>query len=211
MDGFILAGGSSTRMGECKAELVLHEVRFIDRAVKAVSGVARQRVVIIGGTSRDSKGIAELAPDLPLLDSNNRCGGPIIGLYTALLAATTDRIAVLACDMPMITKEGFWVLANIEMADYDAVVPIQSDGIAQPLCAIYRRSQCLSSVKELIQQGNCSLQSLLLNMNTRFVAFTEFEHIPGAGQMFLNVNSARDFQAALKAASALAYDDPIAS
>jgi CTP:molybdopterin cytidylyltransferase MocA len=49
MDGFILAGGSSTRIWEYKAKLVLEEVRFIYRAVKAVSGGERQRVVIIGG------------------------------------------------------------------------------------------------------------------------------------------------------------------
>ena len=49
MDGLILAGGSSTRIWEYKAKLVLEEVRFIYRAVKAVSGGERQRVVIIGG------------------------------------------------------------------------------------------------------------------------------------------------------------------
>lgn len=47
MDGFILAGGSSTRIWEYKAKLVLEEVRFIYRTVKAVSGGERQRVVNI--------------------------------------------------------------------------------------------------------------------------------------------------------------------
>ena len=37
MDGFILGGGSSTRIWEYKAKLVLEEVRFIYRSVKAVS------------------------------------------------------------------------------------------------------------------------------------------------------------------------------
>ncbi len=196
MDGFILAGGLSSRMGSTKSEVMLDGVRFIDRAVNALSDVSSGRIHIVGGTSLDTLRRARLVPDTKLSHNDYSLGGPIIGIYTALLAATTNRIAVLACDLPLVTSEVFLKLADARWRNFDAVVPIQHDGFAQPLCAIYQRDRCLTVVENAISRSSCSIMNLLSLLNTNFVEAYEFNNVPYSINTFLNVNTPEEFQSA---------------
>lgn len=200
MQGYILAGGLSSRMGSDKNALTLGNAAFIDRAADAMSVIADGGVFIAGGTVGGSRGLSVIA-DSPPKSVKSR-GGAIIGLFTALTVADSEWVAVLACDLPFVTGEFLNGLADLDRSGFDAVVPVQQDGIPQPLCALYRCETCLPAVLKSIGSKNLSLRSMLRQVRTRFVDLAEINGRDDGEKLFLNVNTPQDYQQALLLAGA---------
>ena len=195
IEGFILAGGKSSRMGTSKSQMTLGGMTFIELAARALSAFAEDNVQIVGGIENDSSGLS-VVPDLVFEVNGERPSGAVVGLCTALSAARTDWIAVIACDLPFITGKFFTRLAAYDRTGFDAIVPIQPNGIAQPLCAIYRRKTCLVAALKSVASDDRSLRSMLKRVRTRFIDFNEFSGIENADRLFLNVNSRDDYRMA---------------
>ncbi len=141
MEGFILAGGQSRRMGRNNAKLLLGGKTLVDRAAITLSVIAGQVYAV--GDLTSSMTELPIIHDEPV-EGNAR--GAIVGLYTALLHAKTGWVAVLACDLPFGTGDLLTrmvaVLPQVADSPYknvDAVFAEQSDGRNQPLCGLYRR------------------------------------------------------------------------
>ncbi|MER3461713.1 MAG: hypothetical protein C4342_01390 [Armatimonadota bacterium] len=103
---------------------------------------------------------------------------------------------MLACDLPFVSGELFKKLASFDRKDFDAVVPVQQDLRAQPLCALYRRASCLPIVETMLAGDDWSLQELLRRVETRFVGFDEISDLPNSGHFFFNVNTPADYKTA---------------
>ena len=195
IEGFILAGGKSSRMGKPKAEMLLGGSSFIDRAAASLSAVADENVFMVGGPIGVTHGLHVFEDIEPPMDRETR-GGAIVGLHTALSVARSDWIALLACDMPFVSGEFLEKLYAIDRTGFDAVVPVQQDGTLQPLCALYRCETCLQAAVEVMKGGDRSMRSLLKKVRTRFVAFDEFAKLENANRLFFNVNSPEDYRTA---------------
>lgn len=191
-EGFIQAGGASRRMGRDKALLQIGGQTLVERAADALSEIAPERIFVVGNFAPDSF-------DFPVLHdvSNKRGRGSIIGLQTALHHAE-DWAAVLACDLPFVTGAVFKRLANLKTPDFDAVVPIQADGKPQPLCALYKRENCLTEIEICLSEADWKLQNFLRRIRTRFVEWNNFADLPNAENLFFNVNTPEDFAAVEK-------------
>ena len=188
-EGFILAGGASSRMGRNKADLKLDGKTFPERAAEALSALEPRRIFLIGNFSSENETrVFEVLPDVFKSDSR----AAIIGLHTALFHAETKWIAVLACDLPFASGELFTRLASFVKPEIDAVVPLQKDQRAQPLCALYRKT-CLPKVEAALASNEWSLKKLLEKFETRFVRFEEICDLPNAENFFFNVNTPADF------------------
>ncbi|MGE3465883.1 MAG: molybdenum cofactor guanylyltransferase [Pyrinomonadaceae bacterium] len=192
LDGFILVGGASSRMGRTKAELQLGGVSFVDRAALALSAVTPAKAVLIGG--RETAGTIS---DAVYRDKDgNERRGSIVGLFTALKNSRAEWSAVLACDMPFVSGSLLSRVASVDRAGFDAIVPVQSDGRSQPLCALYRTAACLPMVRRMLTAGDWALREVLGKLNTRFIAFDEVADLPNADLFFLNVNTPEDLKRA---------------
>jgi molybdopterin-guanine dinucleotide biosynthesis protein A len=188
-EGFILVGGLSRRMGRDKARLEIVGQDFVTRIAAALSGLA-ERVCIVG--SRYGESVWQL-PNVPDLFQQ---WGALGGLHAGLSACQTEWAAVVACDLPFVTKELFERLSKLR-ENCDAVVPIQSDGRQQPLCALYRAEVCRSKAEELILKGERRPLALLEEVKTRFVGPGEWNDLPNADSFFDNINTPEDFLAAI--------------
>ena len=197
IEGFVLAGGKSSRMGEPKAEMQWGGSSFIDRAAASLSAIGGENVFVVGGPIGVAHGLHVFDDILPPMDREAR-GGAIVGLHTALSVARSDWIALLACDMPFVSREFLEKLYAIDRNGFDAVVPVQQDGTLQPLCALYSCETCLPAVIESMNGGDHSMRSLLKRVNTRFVTFYEFAKLENANRLFFNVNSPEDYKTAKK-------------
>lgn len=186
-EGFILAGGASSRMGKDKAGLKLGGKTFPERTAEALSALVPNRIFLVGNFPGETGDFAVL-PDV--FKSNRRAA--IIGLHAALVHAETEWIAVLACDLPFASGAVFTKLAEFVKPEIEAVAPLQKDERAQPLCALYRKT-CLPKVEEMLDGGDWSLKNLLRQMKTRFVEFENFADLPNAENLFFNVNTPEDF------------------
>ena len=132
---------------------------------------------------------------------NNAARGAMIGLYSALKYSKTKWISILACDLPFVTGDLMKRLASYCSNEFDAVVPVQPDAKLQPLCAFYQREKCLPIVKQLIDEGDVKMQSLISSLRTRFVEFDEIAELAGSANFFHNVNRPEDYETALEIAS----------
>lgn len=204
MDGFVLAGGASSRMGRPKSELMLGGRSLAERAVSILSALTGERVMIVGNDI--DGGIGETRPRVVPDDTRALTLGtgerraPIFGLYTALSVANTDWVAVLAVDLPFVSGELLALLASSRSDETDAIVPVQFDGRLQPLCAIYRRDTCSDAVSIAIEADELGLHMLLDGLGVRRVEPPEFADMPGSENFFFNVNTPEDLEAAAKLA-----------
>lgn len=187
LQGFILIGGASRRMGSDKAQLELGGRTFIERIAASLSSIAE--TVRSVGSREDSKSGLINVPDV------HSCWGALGGLHAALTACNTPWAAVVACDLPFVTSELFLRLTALR-ENFDAVVPVQSDGRPQPLCALYRCEVCLPQAAKLIDKGERRPRALLAAVNTRWVAPNELDDLAGAENFFSNINTPDDYRRA---------------
>jgi molybdopterin-guanine dinucleotide biosynthesis protein A len=142
--GFVLVGGHSTRMGRDKALLEFQGSTLAGRIAECVRHVAGN-VTLIGPPNRYRElGYTVIADRVP------GCG-PLGGVYTALSASHAEWNLIVACDMPLVTKELFDALfSNAESgpSTVDCVVSeltrtgpelVTSGAHLDPLCAVYHR------------------------------------------------------------------------
>lgn len=189
VEGFILVGGQSRRMGRDKTALQLNDQTLPARIAKAL-GEVTSRVSLVGAR----RSYLELG--LPNVPDIHQEWGALGGIHAALAGANAGWILVVACDLPFVTSELFERLRSFGTDSVDAIVPVQSDGRPQPVCALYRVETCLAEIEKVIGAGEHSPRVLLSNLRTRFVQFSELSDLPDADRFFFNVNTPADFAAA---------------
>jgi molybdopterin-guanine dinucleotide biosynthesis protein A len=199
-EGFILIGGQSRRMGTDKSQLTLAGQTFVDRIADELAA-ATSSVTIVGG-NKDS-GTETPKPHTPneLKTQNPKLKtvfdvypnwGALGGVHAALAVCRAEWALVVACDFPFVTRELFLHLLSLG-ADFAAVAPIQSDGIPQPLCALYRTAPCRARAEELIKTGERKPVALLQSVRTRWLQFAELADLTGADRFFDNINTPEDY------------------
>lgn len=183
--GFILVGGASRRMGRDKGNLPLAGRSFVEHIVAALSPIVSSTCVV----GREFTGLRKQIPSVP--DFYEKWGA-LGGLHAALRACQTPWAAVVACDLPFVTSDLFRRLAS-RRQNFEAVAPIQRDGIPQPLCALYLRNACLERASQLIESGERRPIGLLQSVETCWVQFEELADLEGSLNLFDNINTPEDY------------------
>ena len=185
IEGFILIGGQSRRMGTDKSQLVIDGQSFVERIAKEL-GAASSSTKVVGNNTAASQLSLPAAPDI------YPQWGALGGVHAALSNCSAEWALVVACDFPFVTRELFGRLASLR-DDFDAVAPIQGDGIPQPLCALYRVEPCLGRAEQLIKSGERKPVALLQSVHTRWVSFDELADLERANHFFDNINTPEDY------------------
>ena len=188
IEGFILVGGASSRMGRDKARLTLQGHSFVERIHEALRAVAK-RTQTVGAKSLDSSATLRNVPDI------FNAWGALGGLHAALSACRAEWAAVVACDLPFITG-GLLARLSALSEDFESVIPVQADGRLQPLCALYRTQPCRERAGELIEQGERRPRALVEAVRARKVEWEELADLEGAQLFFTNVNTPEDYRQA---------------
>lgn len=184
IEGFILVGGQSRRMGTDKSQLLFGGQSFVDRIALEV-GAVTSSIRVVGSNSGESRLLPFVADVFP-------GWGALGGVHAALSACAAPWALVVACDFPFVTRELFARLATFREG-FEAVSPIQSDGIPQPLCTLYRIAPCLDRANDLIKSGERKPLALLQSVDTRWVSFDELADLAQASHLFDNVNTPDDY------------------
>jgi molybdopterin-guanine dinucleotide biosynthesis protein A len=150
----ILAGGQSRRMGFNKALLEVGGrplIRVLTDRIRPLTG----QILI---SSNDDSSYEFL--HLPVVPDQYVGHGPLAGFHAAMLWKICPLYIVLACDLPNLQAPLLRNLISFAKG-FDAAIPRTQDGLAHPLCAVYRRT-CLPSVeKALIRGANKVIESFL--------------------------------------------------
>jgi len=189
IEGFILAGGLSSRMGADKSQLRLAGRTFVELAAGALGAVASGVSVVGSRPGVEAHG-------LPVVRDVHKGLGALGGLHAALSACGAHWAAVVSCDLPFVTGELFARLASLRREGSEAVAPLQEDGRPQPLCALYAAEECRAAAEELIRAGELRPRVLLRRVRTRWVTFEELSDLKGSRLFFTNVNTPAEYEGA---------------
>ncbi|MBJ20150.1 MAG: molybdenum cofactor guanylyltransferase [bacterium] len=179
--GALLMGGASSRMGRDKAGLEWDGEPWGIRAARLLEGLFEEILLVGGDPAPDAPGRRVADPAGP------RCA--LRGLVAALGAASSERVLVIATDLPLLSAD--LLLALTAWPEYDAVVPSDAQG-DHPLCAIYRRDTVLPMARDRLACERLSLKGLLERIDTARVTLAEFGLGDLGSQPLTNVNTPDD-------------------
>jgi molybdopterin-guanine dinucleotide biosynthesis protein A len=118
--------------------------------------------------------------------------GSLGGVLTGLLALGGGPGLFLAVDVPHVPVALLRRL--IELADgYDAVVPVSLTG-PEPLCAVYGPA-CLDPVRRQVAAGELRIMDFWSRVRLREVGAEELAAFGDPARLFLNINTAEDYEA----------------
>lgn len=155
MKGLLLVGGKSSRMGTDKAALILRDgISQRERGLELLGKVCDQ---VFLSTSSDS-GEPNTIPDTfgPI--------GPLGAIASAQKADPDTAWLVLACDLPLLEEEHLKSLISNRDQNQNATYFISaSDGLPEPLCAIWEASSA-AAVRSAIENGQACPRSVLKSL-----------------------------------------------
>ncbi len=179
-----------------KALLKIGGETFLERAARTLSPACENRVKIVINERQKAK----FEEDFPALDFVFDLfpeRGALGGIHAALKDCETDFAIILACDLPFVNANVIEALTKIAISEASsaaaaaAIVPRQSDGRAQPLCAVYRVKDCLPQLENLIaEKSSAPAREFLRLVSARFV---EQKELSGDEKLFFNVNRPADY------------------
>ncbi|CAN5300322.1 molybdenum cofactor guanylyltransferase [soil metagenome] len=185
LTGFVLAGGKSARMGADKFALEIDGETFLDRAVNVLSPVCKTVKIVLNDDQN-------IETKQPVIRDIYKERGALGGIHAALKNCETKFAVILAVDLPFVTTEALENLGNLAFASnkYIAVVPRQTDGRAQPLCAVYRSKYCLPTLEKLLMENNTA--SVRDFLGIIFPKYIEQNRLSENENLLLNINSPSD-------------------
>ena len=182
----IQAGGYSKRMGRDKALLEFNNLTLIEYIIQRGKSLTNNIVI----TTNTPEKYAFL--DLPMFSDQISLSGTLVGISTALQAANTPYVAIVACDMPFFSPALFHHEQSIlKSDDLHAVVPQTEKGI-EPLHAVYQRETCLAAINQSLQNEELSPKKWLQKISVKFIQ--DLGGFNPTHEMFMNINTPNDYQ-----------------
>jgi FdhD protein len=184
--GVILAGGESRRMGTNKSLLPLAGARFIDHVYRACADLFAE-VLIVTNTPG-------LYADLPCRKVADLfiAQGSLAGIHAGLSQARTDKIFVVACDMPLLNRA---LVRRIcaKAGSADVVIPYSASG-HEPLHALYDQ-RCLARMEEQLATGRSRIIDFFPQVKVEELPVTSWQDLDPQGLSFRNINTPEEYYA----------------
>ena len=174
----IIAGGQSKRFGSPKYRAKIGRLRLIDMAVSLARQLSPD-IMIISGLEAIKKEFA-----LPVFaDRFPRCG-PLAGIHSALIHATTEWVAVLPVDMPLLKAEFYFRL--YEQRKNNTPIVAETDKGIEPMVSLWPRS-AIPAIERALKDKQFKIHFVLQALSAVHVLFPKEESIH-----FFNVNFKSD-------------------
>jgi len=195
MTSIILAGGKSSRLGRSKALQVIEGKSLIQRVVDRLAILSTEIIIVTShgeaipcSSAVRIKTVADIYPGK----------GPLVGIYSGLIASSSPRAIVVGCDMPFLSVGLLEYMTQI-CSTFDVVVPRIKDKL-EPLCAVYSKS-CLVPIQELLEQNELRISRLFSMVKIKYIEEDELNRFDPAHLSFFNINSQDDLARVKKLAA----------
>jgi molybdopterin-guanine dinucleotide biosynthesis protein A len=182
-EGFVLAGGRSTRMGRDKALLHVAGQPLVEHALDKLRSLPLAAPPRIAGAASDLSTHAAVISDM-----HPGCG-PLSGIEAALAASTKPLNVVLSVDTPLLPARFLdWLLKRAETTGALATIP-RIAGRPQPLCAVYHRD-LLSLITASLLAGNYKVITVMTEAATgQAIDLFDTERVTSANPELLSWSS----------------------
>lgn len=197
VEGFVLAGGQSSRMGRDKALVELAGKPLVAWALEVLRGA--------GFTARIAGARTELAAFAPVVPDEAVDAGPLSGVCSALSVTAAECCVFLPVDLPLIPAPLLRFLVQHGQITDAAVTVASLNGFAQTFPAVVRRD-ALPSLRAALDAGRLGVFEAFRSLDVRVLP-VEFVHVSDergwpAYRWYWNVNTPEDLgraESALKA------------
>jgi molybdopterin-guanine dinucleotide biosynthesis protein A len=176
VEGFILAGGESSRMGRDKALLELDGMPLVVRAARLLQSVVGAPTVVGYREEFGALGLRTIADDAP-------GAGPLGGIATALRVARAPWSLIVACDLPYLTQAWLEFLTSRAMNKRGA----------EPLCAVYHK-RAEKVIQEALGRGTRKITDALSGARIEAIEPREWKAFDTEGVLFKNMNLPGDYE-----------------
>lgn len=190
MTAIILAGGKGSRLGRNKALQVLEGKSLIQRVIERLDALSAEIVIV---TASGEPVPCSSAVPVKTVSDIYAGRGPLVGLYSGLMASTCKQAVVVGCDMPFLSVRLIEYMSQIS-SSFDVVVPRIEDKV-EPLCAVYS-TNCLPAIRELLERDELRINRLFNMVKVRYIGEAEINRFDPRHLSFFNVNSRADLDRA---------------
>ncbi len=187
MPAAILAGGASRRMGRPKAALPYGAGTLLEHQTRRLAEVFEDVFIVC-------KSAADFGPTPARAVFDRTFETAAIHGLARALEEVTDRVFVVAVDLPVLAPSVVRAIAEESLcSDAAAVVPI-AGGLLQPLAAVWRR-QALGEAERRIASGRYSLRELAGAVGAEIFPEERWRALDPSGRSFDNVNTVEEYLA----------------
>jgi len=190
MQGIILCGGQSLRMGKDKGLLNVEDTTWAQSSLDKLSGL--DIAVSLSINSLQYQNYSQLFPANILIEDNQllQIYGPLAGVLSAHLKYPKEDLFVLACDITQMNTSILKILYNAynSILNKDAYIFI-NDEKPEPLCGIY----CSKGLAKILQMKEAktlvrhSMKFVLSQLNVYYITLRPEEKV-----FFKNFNTPSD-------------------
>lgn len=175
LNGLILAGGKSSRMGKDKGLLKYHDQEQVFHLSKLLTPFCQKTFI----SCREEQSSNYLRKELLILDQYDRIG-PMGGILSAFHYQSDCAWLVVACDLVLLKTKTIQQLLEARNPDFYATL-FQNQDYLEPLFAIYE-SRIFPHLLQAKNQHNYSISKLLRNLEIEIL-------IPQEPDTLSNVNT----------------------
>lgn len=198
-DGFVLAGGNSSRMGQDKALIPLAGQPLVQRALTILRSAGLE--ARIAGAKSNLSFFAPTVPDKP-----SQSGlGPLSGICSALASGSAQYAVFLPIDLPLLPARLIVYLLHhalvtgsatttVSVAGFAQTFPVVIDRAALPVLDSSLRSNDRNCFRAFRAAASTLSRPFSIQPIELLVQPGQISHPGGyrAGDWFLNVNSPRE-------------------
>jgi molybdopterin-guanine dinucleotide biosynthesis protein A len=193
VQGYVMAGGASTRFGFDKARAELKGQTMLRRMCELL---------------KDATGSANVVAPL---DRYSECGervvkdhwpgeGPLGGIITALMDAQARNheptwCLIVGCDMPFLTSEWLKYLKERAFASSAAIVTPQSSLGLEPLCSCWHSSST-GKLQYAFEDGIRKVTEAMKRVSMEVVDEKDWARFDKGGRLFWNMNTPAEYEEA---------------
>jgi len=195
MTSIILAGGKSSRLGRSKALQAIGGKSLIQWVIDHLAILSTEIIIATAhgeaipcSSAVKIKTVADIYPGK----------GPLVGIYSGLIASSSSRAIVVGCDTPFLSISLLEYITQT-CSTFDIVVPRIKNKL-EPLCAVYSKN-CSGLIQGLLEQDELRIRKLFSMVKVKYVEEDEINRFDPEHLSFFNINSQDDLDRARKLAT----------
>jgi molybdopterin-guanine dinucleotide biosynthesis protein A len=194
--GVVLAGGKSLRFGKDKALVQFEGKPIVKWVMKVIDEVVDEVILSLSSDAEVFNFLDAVSDNIKIVKDAKPDLGPISGLLSSFREAKGEYVAVAPCDSPFIIAELYKLL--FERADgHDGAVPYINN-FWEPLHAVYKKDTFIIALEKALSQGKNRPTDAYPYLDIEKVMQKEVEIVDAKNLSFVNINTRKELQKALK-------------
>ncbi len=192
----ILAGGTSSRLGQDKGLVRLAGKPLIKHVLDKVESLVDERLVVVSSEDQTEQYMKELGSQTKVIVDKAEFHGPLGGAAAGFEKARGKYSLLIACDTPFASKDILQLLLELSV-NKNAVIPRWPNCCIEPLEAVYCTKPALEAARDGLRSGEVKMQAMVNRLrNIRYVSTLVLEQLDPGLRTFFNVNTPLDLKKA---------------